>query len=345
MNKGIVFGVVFLFVCMSFTSISGIQINNQTIKNYDRGNILYVGGSGEGNYSRIQDAIDNASDGDTVFVYNDSSPYSESDILIDKPINLIGEDRDTTVLDDLRIWLENGGDGTNISRFNFSSSGITPDSISNIVISNNYFFDGGIGLWSDNSIIISNTFYNCGYSSIVVDGDNNKISDNIFLNDLTDDGREISFMGGDYTVISNNTFINYNKHNSRTSLELDYSDYNNIEGNEFNGYEMGIYSEGGNNNLISYNTFINNTYGTIIVGWYNKVINNNFINNYLDVTKFIFSFKNSIDSNYWDEWIGLKYPLLSFLPHFSFYPFNSFIDWHPAKEPYNITTTQDCGIE
>jgi len=30
-------------------------------------NILYVGGSGEGNYSSIQDAIDNASDGDTIF--------------------------------------------------------------------------------------------------------------------------------------------------------------------------------------------------------------------------------------------------------------------------------------
>ena len=30
----------------------------------------YVGGSGGGNYSSIQDAIDDASDGDTVFVYN-----------------------------------------------------------------------------------------------------------------------------------------------------------------------------------------------------------------------------------------------------------------------------------
>jgi hypothetical protein len=38
---------------------------------------LYVGGTGEGNYSRIQDAIDDAVDGDTVFVYDDSSPYYE----------------------------------------------------------------------------------------------------------------------------------------------------------------------------------------------------------------------------------------------------------------------------
>ncbi|MBP1662308.1 MAG: hypothetical protein H6P94_557, partial [Thermoplasmatales archaeon] len=32
------------------------------------GTWLYVGGSGPGNYTKIQDAIDNASDGDTIFV-------------------------------------------------------------------------------------------------------------------------------------------------------------------------------------------------------------------------------------------------------------------------------------
>jgi hypothetical protein len=35
-----------------------------------KGNWLYVGGSGPGNYTKIQDAIDNASNGDTVFVFN-----------------------------------------------------------------------------------------------------------------------------------------------------------------------------------------------------------------------------------------------------------------------------------
>ena len=35
-----------------------------------RGNWLYVGGSGPGNYTRIQDAINASSDGDTVFVLN-----------------------------------------------------------------------------------------------------------------------------------------------------------------------------------------------------------------------------------------------------------------------------------
>ncbi|EMR74892.1 parallel beta-helix repeat (two copies) [Thermoplasmatales archaeon SCGC AB-540-F20] len=62
---------------------------------FDRGTTLYVGGTGPNNYTKIQDAINDASDGYTVFVYNDSSPYYES-IIIDKSINLVGEDRDST---------------------------------------------------------------------------------------------------------------------------------------------------------------------------------------------------------------------------------------------------------
>jgi len=62
------------------------------------GNTLYVGGSGPGNYTKIQDAIDDASDGDIVFVYDDSSPYFEH-VIVDKSISLIGENKDTTVIE------------------------------------------------------------------------------------------------------------------------------------------------------------------------------------------------------------------------------------------------------
>ncbi|MDG6219168.1 MAG: NosD domain-containing protein, partial [Candidatus Thermoplasmatota archaeon] len=60
-------------------------------------NILYVGGNGPNNYSKIQDAIDNATDGDTVFVYHDSSPYQEY-LMITKEIDLIGENKLNTII-------------------------------------------------------------------------------------------------------------------------------------------------------------------------------------------------------------------------------------------------------
>jgi parallel beta-helix repeat protein len=57
---------------------------------------LYVGGGGPGNFTRIQDAINNASDGDTIFVYHNR--YQEC-ICVAKQICLIGEDRNTTIID------------------------------------------------------------------------------------------------------------------------------------------------------------------------------------------------------------------------------------------------------
>ena len=59
------------------------------------GNTLYVGGNGPGNYSKINDAYNDANPGDTIFVY--SGTYNEQ-ITITKTIKLIGEDKDTTTL-------------------------------------------------------------------------------------------------------------------------------------------------------------------------------------------------------------------------------------------------------
>ena len=117
--------VILLFIGVSAVPSTGTVIDKKfTMPTFYDGNTLYVGGDGSGNYTRIQDAIDNASDGDTVFVYDDSSPYYEN-VLVDKSIDLIGENMDTTVIDgggeDDVVYVS--AEGVNITGFTVENGG------------------------------------------------------------------------------------------------------------------------------------------------------------------------------------------------------------------------------
>jgi parallel beta-helix repeat protein len=93
-RKCLVVGIILLFVGSCIIPV----IAQETEKPFpaSRGNWLYVGGSGPGNYSKIQDAIENTSAGDTVFVFNGT--YYEN-VVINKAITVIGENRNTTIID------------------------------------------------------------------------------------------------------------------------------------------------------------------------------------------------------------------------------------------------------
>ena len=85
-------------VCLSLVMmLSFIVILVEIAPLVEAPSTLYVGGVNPGNYSKIQDAINDSVDGDTVYVFDDSSPYYEN-IIVDKSINLIGEDKNTTVI-------------------------------------------------------------------------------------------------------------------------------------------------------------------------------------------------------------------------------------------------------
>ena len=56
---------------------------------------IYVDANGGADYTKIQDAIDNASDSDTVFVYNGT--YYEN-LVVNKKIGLIGENKHITII-------------------------------------------------------------------------------------------------------------------------------------------------------------------------------------------------------------------------------------------------------
>jgi hypothetical protein len=56
---------------MSITPSVAVDTAKKPIMPISNGKTLYVGGTGEGNYTKIQDAIEDAVDGDTVFVYDE----------------------------------------------------------------------------------------------------------------------------------------------------------------------------------------------------------------------------------------------------------------------------------
>jgi nitrous oxidase accessory protein NosD len=96
--KGLIFGIILLIIGASM--VSGFNLSsNSNIQPSTRGNWLYVGGSGLGNYTTIQSAIDAASTGDTIFVYH--GIYYEN-IAIAKRVNLVGENKNTTIIDGSR---------------------------------------------------------------------------------------------------------------------------------------------------------------------------------------------------------------------------------------------------
>ena len=87
------------------------------------GNILYVGGSGPDNYTKIQDAIDDASNGDTIYVYK--KRYYEN-LYVNKSITIIGQNRNNTIVDgshadthSIRLVTE----GTTVSDLTFFNDG------------------------------------------------------------------------------------------------------------------------------------------------------------------------------------------------------------------------------
>lgn len=96
MKKGILsLGIILLFILSSLFPLSlGHDVKTSTLRN--NGNTLYVGGSGPGNYTNIQDALNDANDSFTIFVY--SGTYNEG-IIIKKSIQLIGENRLNTIID------------------------------------------------------------------------------------------------------------------------------------------------------------------------------------------------------------------------------------------------------
>ena len=161
--KSTVFFVLLLFI------VPAVAMDNNDKKDYD----FYVDDDGSADFTFIQDAIDAASPGYSIFVY--SGRYTEN-IVIDKSIILNGENKDTTFINS-----STNNNVINISDENIEFSGFT------IEICGGYSIYSGINIQSNNSHIFDNKitsrdiYYYPNGIYITSNRKNNDIHDNIFV--------------------------------------------------------------------------------------------------------------------------------------------------------------------
>lgn len=232
MKRLLSIGIILLFIGLSISSSTGFN-TEKLVQPFSSGNTLYVGGSGPGNYTKIQDAIDEASDGDTVFVYNDSSPYYES-LLIKKQINLIGENKDTTIIDGIgeNVVIEIIADKTTIFNFSIRNS------------SGGFYDHAGIRIRSNiNKISFCDLYSNS--NGLLIESRGNIINDcRIFSN------KHYGF----YAISDNNTVNNCTISNNEIGIDLILSEKWIISNNKFTNNGI-VFSGGSNSPDLVFNKF------------------------------------------------------------------------------------------
>ena len=373
LKKSITFAIAILLIGICLIPNSGSVVIKKQLKTLGNtgGNILYVGGNGSGNFSTIQEAIDTAVNGDTVFVFDDSSPYQEN-IRINKQIYVIGENRDTTSINGItgqdhvvRITSKNAEiNGFTIHGAAGGQDGITVyPTIEDCSISNIIIQDSSYGIWlqatSSRITISDNIISNNDFEGILLQGsDRNEISGNTISengdfgivietiskqNEILDNTIEDNFAGihlagsTNQNIISGNQILNNNMEG--ILIEGVLSTANEITGNNITGNNAGIKISSGGKNIINGNSLMENSMEGIFLSLSNENIieMNNFIDNRKNA-RFIISFRNTWDANYWDDWVGVKIDI----PLFKMFPkcirgiiLRNF-DKNPQEDPYVI---------
>jgi len=340
-----IFGIV--IICISASVVSAYNDQNVSPQPMVRGNTLYVGGGGPGNYTSIQKAIDNSTNGDTIFVY--AGTYAENVDTKLKKISLIGQNRESTFIEGqttnpvVRI----GTSDTSIEGFTMKGSS---DEIilqvatlcEDVFITNNILEIGlqGISLSVPTSkiTITNNIIFDNVYIGIQVQTSTYSLIQGNTVSDNGAQGIDLS-LNSNHNSILNNT-INGNGEEGIAIGGL-ASTENTIQGNVITDNKIGIRFAGaaGSNKIIGNSIEVNAMEGILLQSSSENTIEmNNFIDNSRQAT-FKISSRNVWDANYWSNWVGVKFsaPIFQKFPKLILGGVRMNFDKNPALEPYNIS--------
>ena len=351
MKNAFVLWILCLLVAVSlFGSVSGTTCDQTLSGPLSRGTMLYVGGSGPGNYTTIQDALNASVDGDTVFVYDDSAPYHEA-VSINHSISLIGENKNTTVIDGQGLYR----DVVMIHAAGVTVHNVTVEGATNygfaiaaddVLISQTIVQDCFTGITLENggitappvngAVIRQNTIRNtfigiwCSYCSNAT----------LALNLIQTNSTGIFVVGSFSNTISQNTM----RHCS-LGVEDQFAGYNHYINNIFQENDLGIEIFASCGDIVEQNNFVQNNrsaefaklpYFEVFMKWTEFRSNDTYFTTHYRVFG-----STRWKENYWEEPRQLPYVITGFTgfagPWSYSNPLTRYaVDWHPAKQPYTI---------
>lgn len=317
-------------------------------------------------YFTINDAIQNASKGDTIFVK--SGVYYEN-LVVDKSLSLIGENPSNTIII---------GDG-NVERGEQSVVTLSADQIEITgftIKSQNYskssIYATGISIEGDNCKITNNIICNTYYGIFCSVQSNITISKNQIISNLKDG---IRFVGGSLNNISENNI----EGNAKGGIAIEgYS--NTISKNNITNNDRGIgigssyslvfgniiedniefnFFFAGSHNIVCSNNISDSTWGIYFSPYFaapmqNKFYHNNFINNLENVggiSSYNIQFWDEgfpLGGNYWNDY-NILYPEAkeiddSGIWNIQYEIYNDNIDNNPLVNPFNILSKEIPSI-
>jgi len=252
---------------------------------------LTVNASGGADYARIQDAIDNASAGDTILVYR--GVYYEN-INLKNGIKLQGEGADMTIIDGRGVSVVIGADNSTIDGFtitNSSGMGYAGVVSLNSTITNNTINNNPIGIISNShsspiiraNVIRNNTGYTTVGGCTIGSGIQNfDLSNPLIENNIIEYNSNGIRSGESSPTIINNVIRGnqvgencgpehagiYLYSNSAASIKNNIITGNEYGINIWNGFPLASY-----NQVASYNNIFNNTNNFVFSGTNNNTWN------------------------------------------------------------------------